>query len=358
MHASERFYRRLLWAYPGAYRRRHGAEIVTTMLDLAGDGAGRLTAGQTLHLVACGLRQRFRLPARPLAWVAAPAAAVALAAAGAVGGTWLGWQTAAPVPSWSEISVLTTAAAGLPWASVEPWKTAMNGPGVNSTISGTGTTYDPQRIRTALTADGWRITRFTEGDTRFAVGPLITTGTGTFVDGRELLAIDFTKTVPVKEAQFVATKDGLTLTGGTDTVLGGETSLGLDITADDTAAIRPLTIAGMLAGALAGWLLTSAVAYRIRRSGRRARWVAAALGALALAGAAVPAFVAGCDTYQVMVYDTHTPNQYVAAGPADGIPAVLTAVGAALAVAALAGVLHVTSRQSHRPPVPDSPAVA
>jgi hypothetical protein len=281
--SAERYYRRLLWAYPGAYRRRHGAEIVTTLLEMAEDRPGRPTAGQTLHLVACGLRQRFRLPTRrPLAWVVALLAAVALGAPGATAGTWLGWQTAARVPSWSETSVLTTAAAGLPWASVERWTTAMNGPGVNSTISGTGT-YDAKRVRTALTADGWQITRFTEQDEKFAVEPPITKIN--LSGGRELLTLDPGTNVPAKEAQFVATKDGLTLTGGTDTVIGGaqygvdgRTSLSLDITADDPGTVRPLTIAGLLPGLLTGWLLTSAVAYRIRRSGQPHRRVAAAAG--------------------------------------------------------------------------------
>jgi hypothetical protein len=255
--SAERYYRRLLWAYPGAYRRRHGAEIVTTLLEMAEDRPGRPTAGQTLHLVACGLRQRFRLPARrPLAWVVALVAAVALGAAGATVGTWLGWQTAARMPSWSETSVLTTATAGLPWASVERWTTAMNGPGVNSTISGTGT-YDAERVRSALTADGWRITRFTEQDEKFAVEPPITKIKVS--GGRDVVVLDPGKNVPAKQAQFVATRDGLTLTGGTDTVIGGaqygvdgRTFLSLDITADDTGAVRPLTIAGLLAGVLTG----------------------------------------------------------------------------------------------------------
>jgi hypothetical protein len=359
--SAERFYRRLLWAYPGAYRRRQGAEIVTTLLEMAEDRPGRPTAGQTLHLVACGLRQRFRLPARrPLARVVALLAAVALGAAGATAGTWLGWQTAARVPSWSETSVLTTAAAGLPWASVERWTTAMNGPGVNSTISGTGT-YDAERVRTALTADGWQITRFTEQDERFAVEPPITKINAS--GGREVVALDPGKNVPAKEAQFVATKDGLTLTGGTDTVIGGaqygvdgRTFLSLDITADDTGAVRPMTIAGLLAGVLTGWLLTSAVAYRVLRAGRPHRRVAAALGVLALAAAAVPAFVAGCETYQVMMYDTHAPNQYIASSPADRIPAELTAAGAVLAVTALAGALVVAARR--RPALDSMPVSA
>jgi hypothetical protein len=77
--------------------------------------------------------------------------------------------------------------------------------------------------------------------------------------GREVVALDPGKNVPAKEAQFVATKDGLTLIGGTDTVIGGaqydvdgRTFLSLDITADDTGAVRPLTIAGLLAGVLTG----------------------------------------------------------------------------------------------------------
>jgi hypothetical protein len=174
--------------------------------------------------------------------------------------------------------------------------------------------------------------------------------------------LDAGKDVPAKQAQFVATKDGLTLTGGTESVIGGtqyglagRTFLSLDITADDTGAVRPLTIAGLLAGVLTGWLLTSAVAYRIRRSGRPHRRVAAALGVLALAAAAVPAFVAGCQTYQVMMYDTHAPNQYSASSPADRIPAELTAAGAVLAVTALAGALLVAAR---RRPAPDSKPVS
>jgi hypothetical protein len=116
-----------------------------------------------------------------------------------------------------------------------------------------------------------------------------------------------------------------------------------------------IAIGGLLAGALTGWLLTSAVAYRIRRSRRRHRSVAAALGVLALAAAAVPAFVAGCETYQVMMYDTHAPNQYVASSPADRIPVELTAAGAVLAVTALAGAPVVATR---RRPEPDSEPVS
>ena len=235
-----------------------------------------------------------------------------------------------------------------------------NGPGVNSTISGTGT-YDAKRVRTALTADGWQITRFTEQDEKFAVEPPITQIN--LSGGRELVTLDPGTNVPAKEAQFVATKDGLTLTGGTDTVIGGaqygvdgRTFLSLDVTADDPGTVRPLTIAGLLAGLLTGWLLTSAVAYRIRRSGQPHRRVAAALGVVALAAAAAPAFVPGCETYRVMMYDTHAPNQYIASSPADRIPTELTAAGAVVAVTALAGALMVAARR--RPALDSKPVSA
>ena len=59
MTALERRYRWLLLAYPGGYRRRHGEEILTTLLEL-GEPARRLA----WQLLAGGLKQRLRLPAR------------------------------------------------------------------------------------------------------------------------------------------------------------------------------------------------------------------------------------------------------------------------------------------------------
>jgi hypothetical protein len=245
MRTDERRLRLLLRAYPRAYRRRHGTEIVTTLLEAAEAGGGRLGFGQALHLVACGVRQRFRLPRRPLALIAAVLAAVALGGLGTVAGTWLGWQTAATVPSTAEAGALATAATGLPWPSVEPWRTAMGGPGVNSLISGTDT-YDAGRVRTDLR---------------------------------------------------------------------------LDITADANGAIRPLTIAGLLVGALAGWLVSAALTYR-----RPRRWPVSALSAVALAATGVPAFVACCKTYS------------------DGIPPTLVLVTLAVAVLGLAGATVASRR--------------
>jgi hypothetical protein len=316
--------RLLLRAYPRAYR----AEILTTMLDAGSDRPG---FGDALHLVACGLRQRFRLPRRPRPVFAALLAAVMLGAFGAVTGTWLGWQTAASAPTPAAAGALTSAAAGLPHPSIETWRTAMGGPGVDSTISGQGA-YDPSRIRTALTADGWHITRFATTTGRVVVGPLTNPWT----------------TTPVHESQFKATRAGLTLTGDSvraDAAHADLNGLSLNITADPDAAIRPVTIAGLVVGALLGWLVTAALTYR--RPPRR--WPASVLTAVALAAAVLPAVVAYGRTYKVMVYDTHAPNQYVADIPTDHISPVLTVAALLLTVLAVVGASVAFRRSVPRP---------
>jgi hypothetical protein len=57
-----RRYRRLLWAYPGWYRRERGQEILTTLLDAARPGQRRPADGEVLDVVVQGLRCRLRPP--------------------------------------------------------------------------------------------------------------------------------------------------------------------------------------------------------------------------------------------------------------------------------------------------------
>ena len=118
-----------------------------------------------MHLVLCGLRQRFRLPAgRPLAWAAALLAAVVLGAFGAAAGTWLGWQTAASVPSDRELRALNAATTGMPApAAVYAELSAMTGPGAAVRADGTSD-YSAERIRAGLISAGWQITSFHERD--------------------------------------------------------------------------------------------------------------------------------------------------------------------------------------------------
>jgi hypothetical protein len=212
----------------------------------------------------------------------------------------------------------------------------MGGPGVNAAVSGTGT-YDAERLRTALLADGWHITSFTEADRGIVVNMLTP---------RQ-------ETIPTRDLIVTATRDGLSLYGALDVVEGGakyrvngQTSLNMDITADANGAVRPLTVAGLLIGALGGWLVAAALAYRLRRHGR---WTAPILAAVALAGAAVPAFVGYCKTYQVMIYDTHASNQYVTDSPSDRIPQALILIGAVVALVAVVALLPFGRRRIPEP---------
>lgn len=294
-------YRRLLWAYPAAYRRRYGTEIITLLLEMAEDGR-RPDRRVQLHLVLCGLRQRFRVPwRRPLALLGAVLAAVALGAAGAVAGTWAGWQTATDLPSEHQIRGLSEALSGMRGTSIEQSSTAMSGPYTIAVANGQGT-YSPQRVRDALVAAGWHVTSLVESD-----GRIVT----------DLTTVPWT-TIPNQTVTFRAAKDGLVLAGSSDTRADGQAGHGFDIWAEHTAAVRPLTIIGLIVGLLAGWLLAAALAGR-RRRGR----TSAILAGTAIVAAFVPVVEAYRATWHVMIYQTSNPNAYVAYTTGDWISAAL-----------------------------------
>jgi len=313
-------YQRLLWAYPRAYRNHRGTEMVTTLLEMAEAGHGRPSRGQAVHLVLCGLRQRFRLPAgRPLAWVGAVLAVVMLGAFGAAGGTWLGWQTAASVPSDGELRALNAAITGMPApTAVYRDVSAMKGPSTLVRADGTSD-YSADRIRAALTSAGWRITSFDERQ------------------GATLANLE--TAVPTTFVHYTATKGGLKLSGdGTviidavDRSLVGQAMYGTQVWPREAAAVRPLTIAGLIAGAIAGWLLAAAFAYRVRGSGRSRRWVTTVLFTVGLVAAAVPAYAHYRDAYQVMVYAHGSPYPYIVSSTSEEIPVLTSTVIGLLAV--------------------------
>lgn len=294
-------YQRLLWAYPAAYRRRYGTEIVTLLLEMAEDGR-RPDPRAQLHLVLCGLRQRFRLPwRRPLALLGAVLATVALGAAGAVAGTWAGWQTATDLPSDHQMRGLSEAISGMRGTSIEPWSTAMSGP-VTTAVANGQNTYAPQRSRDALVAAGWHVTSLAESDSRVVT---------------DFTTVPWT-TIPMQTVTFRAAKDGLVLAGSSNTQADGQAAQGFDIWAEHTAAVRPLTITGLILGLLAGWLLGAALAGRPRR-GR----TSAILTVTAIAAAFVPVAEAYRATWHVMIYKTSNPNPYVAYSTGDWIPTTL-----------------------------------
>lgn len=308
-------YRRLLWAYPRAYRNHRGAEIVTTLLEMAESGRARPTRRQAWHLIVCGLQERFRLPARrPLAWLGALLAAVILGAFGAAGATWLGWQTAASVPSDHELRALNAAMSGMPApAAVYHNVSAMKGPGSTAASEGISN-YDADRVRSALTSAGWQITSLQERDG--AIGVM----TGTDADSDTGLP---GVRVPTRFIDYTATRGGLKLsgggfvtTGGADLGLAGQANYATDVWPREPAAVRPLTVVGLIVGALAGWLVAAAFAQRLR-GGRRL--LATASGAVTLAALAVPAYAHYRDAYQVMAYAHGSPVPYIVYSPGDEI---------------------------------------
>ncbi|MDI6105050.1 hypothetical protein QLQ12_41345 [Actinoplanes sp. NEAU-A12] len=237
--ALERFYRRLLHAYPRAYRLQYGAEMVTTLLEMAAPGQRRPAAADIRHLLASGLRQRFRLPARrPLAWIAALLALLAGGALGAAGGSWAGEQTFTDLPSTAQgqqihqqaagpttnliLDVFSGAPQSVPWM----W---------GSSRHADGQVWDGEQARARLAADGWQVG---------AVRPTDRLKTGT----------------DDPETGFEAVRDGLELT-----VTGKGGSVTTDLQAVDSGWLLPLIAAGLALGALAGWLIAASVARRRSR---------------------------------------------------------------------------------------------
>ena len=260
----ERAYRRLLLAYPGRYRRRHGTEIVTTLLEMAGPDQRRPGRGEAWHLLLSGVRQRFRLPAgRPLTLLAVALVIVAAGAFGAAAGSWVGEQTFAELPADAELRALGAQAAGVttPIAvrrDSSPWSART----VTATVDA-GTGWSAEQARARFVADGWSVGALTPQPGKAVEG----NADGTVTD------------LPVQYTRFIARKDGLTFTvSGFVTARRGFVDVYGSPTR--TAGFLPLVLAGLVLGVLAGWLGAAALSYRLRHSRRRRLATALAAGAL------------------------------------------------------------------------------
>jgi hypothetical protein len=305
---DERHYRRLLWAYPRSYRDHCGAEILTTLLDMAEDGRR-----PGLHVVVSGLRQRFKLPTRqPLAWVAALLAAAVLGGFGAAAGTWIAWRTASAIPSDRELRALNATLTGMPAGAYLYHETsAQQGPSALIVADGTAD-WSASRIRDTLTGAGWQMTSFRGGDVMHAAP-------------REDMDIG----VPTKYGIWTATSDGLKMQGDGWVMIGapyaGMASYNVRVWPVEAVVLRPLTIAGLLAGLLAGWLLVAALARRRPATG---------LATAGLAAATVPACRFYREAYEVMVYAHGSPNPYIVDGSHGGTLTLICAVAGLLAIVA------------------------
>jgi hypothetical protein len=234
-----RQYRRLLLAYPGPYRRRHGAEILTTLLDAAGPGRGRPTMTEVRDVVGGGLRQRFRLPVGRLMLLTAVLGALTVGGLGAAAGSAAGWATAA-TPTDAAVGDLLDRAAGEP---LEHYATRQPGPlGLRSQIivSGVGpTTGALDAVRGRLEAAGWQV----------EPTPVDPASGGRPDHRTDLIAEGHGPVLLVWAADW-----------------GGQTSVSVVASPSTPPLVVPLTVAGALLGLLAGWLLAGRVGYRVRRS--------------------------------------------------------------------------------------------
>ncbi|SNY48017.1 hypothetical protein [Paractinoplanes atraurantiacus] len=335
-----RRYRRLLLAYSGRYRRLHGAEMLTTILEMAEPARSRPSAGEAWHLIGSGVRQRFRLPSgRPFTVVTAVLVTVVLGVFGAAAGSVLG--TSAGLPSRSDAQKLVNAAVTDPRASfVYPMSGSGRADSLNFSVSPgvRQPNWTVEDARAGLAADGWTLTEFTVHPR-----PASITCTADAVPGGACVFESTTATV-------IAERDGLILRGTATDFLAGESGdawvggLSGTLFTERNAAYLPLTAAGALLGALAGWLLTAALAYRLRSlppgSGRM---VAAFIGAAVTTAAApvwavvVNAVMFGAHRNDTgPVYALHAalrPSSHLDGVPPWLIPACTVAAAAAAAIA-------------------------
>ncbi|MEV4508444.1 hypothetical protein AB0K00_05750 [Dactylosporangium sp. NPDC049525] len=237
----ERRYRRLLLAYPAAYRRSHGAELLTALLDAAGPDRVRPSRRDVVDLVRGGLRQRFRLPVGKAPVAVAVFAALLFGALGAGIGSFLGWCTVAPLRVDPTATQVASLAIGEPYAGGFSRDDGWQGRAV--TIQAVDPRYIP----------GW--TRDAAGDRFTAAGWSIeSVGDGHFVASRGDLRVRVSGPLPAPPSP--------------DGVRPVSTLAPVDVViwSEPPPAVPFGVAAGWLAGAAGGWLLAAWTAYELLRT--------------------------------------------------------------------------------------------
>jgi hypothetical protein len=273
MTRLERSYRRLMLAYPAAYRRRYASEIVTTLVDMSPPGRQRPPLTDAWHLLRSGVRQRLRLPiGRPAARAAAVLLTFVLGALGAAAGSWAAEQTRADLPSRDGFSAVSRQIGD----GIDRWEQRDTTPHASaswwSDVDDPG--WTPAAGRAALAATGWRVSG----------QRLLPAGQSYGPDGR---------LQPVTRTAFDATRDGLHLRVSGNTT-AGHGLITVSMWPQSNGWRWPLTVAGAALGLLAGWPLAASLAYRVRRAPRGQARLAAALLTTGLAALLTPA--AACYT--------------------------------------------------------------
>jgi hypothetical protein len=274
----QRRFRRLLVAYPRGYRRRYGDEILTTLMDAAENGRERPTAAEVRDLVAGGLRQRFRLPVGRLIVVAALLSTLTVGALGAALGSAAGWATVDDPPGDGDLRGFVALAVGAPFAGdVErfTWPLSLH-PSTSMHAPEFVTGWEAKDAEARLTAAGWTVDPYAS-----------TPATSGYFTGREDGHLEV---VPTDVTRMVAERDGMLIRvfassfRGGPAEVAGRTSLQVMVEPVPPGAVLPLTLAGVVLGLIAGWLLAVRVGYALRRLplSRRLPLTVAGIGAVAV----------------------------------------------------------------------------
>jgi hypothetical protein len=245
----------LLWAYPVRLRRRHGAELLATMLEMSD---GRPSRGDRWRLVLDGLRERFRLPpGRPLALVGAVLALVIGGAFGAAAASWAGLRTFPVIQDADGLAARVLGPEGT--LDQPPYRSRLWNDFLGSRRPGVSAEQAVTAARDRLVADGWRAT---------TAQP-----TGAEFGGQE----------------FQADRAGIRVS-----VIGYDRDPLITVaeSALQPVAYPVLVGTGAALGLLGGWLVAAALSYRLAGARRRrVGTVTAAAGTALLLAPAVSIMV-------------------------------------------------------------------
>jgi hypothetical protein len=341
-----RRYARLLWAYPGWYRRERGLEILTTLLDAAGDEQRRPTRADAFNLVLRGVRCRFRPPRAAAGWC--------LVIANAVLATLYGMALALQSTSYPgppaealAVSVARTATGQAPHDIPGPVRSGgypESWDGRDDVVSHNGPAdlggpqvavyYNPpaEQAPTRLTQAGQRLAA--AGWQVEPVSPVIL-GLYTFTARKDALVVEATEHT-TDEPSFVPYDPAHPDPDG------GVPTLEFVVTKTFPASVFMVVLPAGLVAFLAGWLVTTWALHRFRQHRRIPRLVIRLAGTLGVVG--VTALYCGYLLLGVLEAVNGEPARHLLIAPIDvlgllpwAVPGVLVAGGylIALAVAAL-----------------------
>lgn len=240
----ERTYRRLLRAYPAWYRYERGEEMLTTLLDAA-QGRDKPTTSERLDLVFGGLRKHLAAGSLPAAVIGALAAAF-IATLGAIGGAVAGWHTAADLPD--DAAADRIARQAIPDMTTETfgdrslfyWESMMGEPMDSVFAIDDGDDHNAGRLIYEMEHDIDELGRFHVAKERIAAAGWDVQSTRTDSWG----------------AEFTATKDGLDLIVSTTEDSESPSLSHVYISRHTPDLVPALTVAGLVLGGLAGWLVS------------------------------------------------------------------------------------------------------